>query len=79
MYAAVESADPVALERAAHALKGIGGTVGAHEVGHLAVRLEEIGSQGSTQEAAQLVTELDSALTRTRAIFEHALDTQGPG
>ena len=73
--------DAPALERAAHALKGIAGTVGAHEVANLAVRLEQGGREGRTQDAAVLVNELDSALGRARAIFERMLadaNTSGP-
>jgi histidine phosphotransfer protein HptB len=71
---AIEAGDGQALERAAHALKGIAGTVGAHAVGDLALRLEHIGREGRSQDAAPLVKELDIALSRARATFERALE-----
>jgi len=71
------TADAAAIERAAHALRGIAGTVGAHEVCNLALRLEQGGREGRTQDAAGLVTELDSALGRARAIFERVLELPG--
>ena len=81
LLAAAEASDAPAIERAAHALKGIAGTVGAHEVSNLALRLEQGGREGRIQGAAILVNELDSALGRARAIFERILaesDTAGP-
>ena len=78
---AADTRDAPALEHAAHALKGIAGTVGAHEVSNLALRLEQGGREGRTQDAAVLVNELDSALGRARAIFERILadnDTSRP-
>jgi HPt (histidine-containing phosphotransfer) domain-containing protein len=71
----VAAGDAQAIERAGHALKGIAGTVGAHAVHRLAVRLEEVGRAGRTQDAAPLVTELESALERTRTTFEQTLGT----
>ncbi len=67
---AAETGDAQMLERAAHALKGITGTVGANEMLDLAVRLEELGRSGQTDGAAELVTELDVALGRARPIFD---------
>lgn len=72
---AVEVDDAQSLERSAHALKGIAGTVGANAVGDLAVRLEHIGREGRAQDGAPLVKELDSALSRARATFERLLNT----
>src|SRR4051794_353811 len=70
LHAAVAAADAVALERAAHALKGIAGTVGANEVMRLAVQLEQIGRDTRTEGAAQLVAELERALDHARPIFD---------
>jgi HPt (histidine-containing phosphotransfer) domain-containing protein len=70
---AVQAGDPKSIERSAHALKGVAGTVGAHAVGDLALRLEHLGREGCTQDAAPLVMELDSALRRARARFERLL------
>ena len=72
---AVAAHDARSLERAAHALKGAAGTVGAHAVGDLALRLEHIGREGRTPDGAPLVMELDSALSRARAMFEQLLET----
>lgn len=67
---AVETGDAQSLERAAHALKGISGTVGANELHAVAVRLEELGRDEHTESAADLVTELESAFARARPIFD---------
>jgi HPt (histidine-containing phosphotransfer) domain-containing protein len=67
---AVASDDARALEGAAHALKGIAGTVGASEILQLAAQLEHIGQEGHTLGATGLVDELDSALGRARPIFD---------
>jgi len=75
---AAEVQDAPAIERAAHALKGIAGTVGAHEVGNLALRLEQGGRDGRIQDATVLVNELDSALGHAREVFEQMLETPGP-
>jgi HPt (histidine-containing phosphotransfer) domain-containing protein len=74
LRAAVEANNAPALERAAHALKGAAGTVGAHAAGDLALRLERIGREGRIQDAAPLVMELDSALSRARTMFQGVLD-----
>jgi HPt (histidine-containing phosphotransfer) domain-containing protein len=70
LHTAVDTGDAQLLERAAHALKGITGTVGANEMLDLAVRLEEFGRNGHTDGAADLVTELELALGRARPIFD---------
>jgi HPt (histidine-containing phosphotransfer) domain-containing protein len=67
---AVDTCDPRLLEQAAHALKGISGTVGANEMLDLAVRLEDCGRTGRTNGAADLVTELEAAVDRARPIFD---------
>src|SRR5713226_1996330 len=61
---AVEKDDAPALERAAHALKGIAGTVGANEMSDLAACLEHIGQEGHTQDGRLLVKEIELALER---------------
>jgi HPt (histidine-containing phosphotransfer) domain-containing protein len=70
-----ENDDPPALERAAHALKGIAGTVGANEMLELAVRLEHMGREGRTQDGVELVHELELALNRARPIFGQVVAT----
>jgi two-component system sensor histidine kinase/response regulator len=70
LHAALEQHDPAALERAAHALKGIAGTVGANEMSELAHHLELRGRSGRTEGASALVQELDDSLARARPVFE---------
>lgn len=71
---AIVTDDPVALENAAHALKGIAGTVGANQMHDLAVRLEQLGRDGHTAGAAIMLTELESALASARPIFHRLQD-----
>jgi HPt (histidine-containing phosphotransfer) domain-containing protein len=66
--------DAKAIEHDAHALRGISGTVGANEMHDLAMRLEQIGREGHTVGAADLVTELESALGRARPILDRLRD-----
>jgi HPt (histidine-containing phosphotransfer) domain-containing protein len=66
--------DASALEQAAHALRGISGTVGAHQMYDLAVRLEQIGRAGHTVGAALLVTELELALARAWPVLDRLRD-----
>ena len=70
LHRAVDTGDARLLEQAAHALKGISGTVGANEMLDLAVRLEEFGRSGRTAGAADVVTELEHAVERARPIFD---------
>jgi HPt (histidine-containing phosphotransfer) domain-containing protein len=70
LRAAVVAGDPHSLERAAHALKGVAGTVGAHELRDLALQLEQLGQTGHTSGAAELVSALEHAYARARPTFE---------
>ena len=70
LHSAISAGDAKLLEQAAHALKGISGTVGANEMLDLAVRLEEYGRSGRTDDAADVVTALEGALARARPIFD---------
>jgi HPt (histidine-containing phosphotransfer) domain-containing protein len=70
LRAAADTGDSKKLESAAHALRGIAGTVGATEILQLAVRLEQIGREGRTNGAADLVTDLEFAVGRARPIFK---------
>ena len=70
LRAAVAADDPHSLERAAHALKGVAGTVGAHELRDLALQLEQLGQTGHTGGAAELVSALERAFARARPTFE---------
>ena len=71
---AVAADDAPSLEHAAHALKGIAGTVGANQIHDLAMRLEQIGRDGHTAGAANMLTELESALGSARPIFDRLRD-----
>ena len=77
LHAGVAGNDAQTLERAAHALKGIAGTVGANEVMRLSEQLELIGRDQRTDGAADLVVELERALGHARTIYE-ALRDQAP-
>ena len=75
---AVDQADARAVEREAHGLVGIAGTVGANQLFDLAVRLEQIGRQGRIEGAADLVAELTVAFGRARPIFEGLREPASP-
>jgi HPt (histidine-containing phosphotransfer) domain-containing protein len=68
-------ADPQAIEQAAHALKGIAGTVGATEMCDLSTRLEQLGREGRVGGVAQLVIDLQSALDRAQPVYERLRDS----
>jgi HPt (histidine-containing phosphotransfer) domain-containing protein len=67
---ALADANPRELERAAHALKGIAGTVGANEICDVAKQLERVGREGRTDGAQDLVAALDTAVARARPVYE---------
>jgi HPt (histidine-containing phosphotransfer) domain-containing protein len=67
---AIENSDAHLLEQAAHAMKGIAGTVGANEMRDVADQLENLGRTGTTDGAHSLVVALEHALTRARPVFE---------
>ena len=67
---ASENSDAHLLEQAAHAMKGIAGTVGANEMRDVADLLENLGRTGTTDGAHTLVVALEHALTRARPVFE---------
>jgi HPt (histidine-containing phosphotransfer) domain-containing protein len=70
LHTAVTHADASELERAAHALKGIAGTVGANEIRDVAQQLERVGREGRTDGADDLVAALDTAVARARPVYE---------
>lgn len=72
---ATQHADAGALEQAAHALKGIAGTVGATEMFDLSTRLEQLGREGRVDGAAHLVRDLQSALDRARPVYDRLRDS----
>ena len=69
LRAAVRDGDARALERAAHALKGITGTVGAHEMHQIALQLERLGREGQASGAEHLVAALDASFARSRPLL----------
>jgi HPt (histidine-containing phosphotransfer) domain-containing protein len=75
MDRAAAADDAPGLERSAHAMKGIAGTVGANEMLELAVRLEQIGREGHTRGAGQLVAELKVAFSRAGPVYKQLTDT----
>lgn len=70
LTAAVEHGDAPGVERAAHALKGVAGTVGAHEMRDLALQLEVLGREGRTTGARELVAALERSFARAQPVFE---------
>ena len=61
---AVSRRDTPALERSAHSLKGSAGNISALEVQSLALRLEELGREGSWVEADRVHAQMEAALPR---------------
>src|SRR3954452_10789968 len=66
---ALERDDPRGLEQAAHALKGIAGTVGANEMASIAHDLELRGRAGATSGAHQRIEDLQTAFERAQPIL----------
>jgi len=67
---ALEQADAPALERAAHALEGSAGTLGAYAVGDLCAQLEDLADTGILAGAAELVDAVVAAFERARPVLE---------
>jgi PAS domain S-box-containing protein len=67
---ALESGDAPALERAAHALKGSAGTLGAYALRELCAQLEELAESGTVAGAAQVVDAVAASLERARPVLE---------
>jgi HPt (histidine-containing phosphotransfer) domain-containing protein len=68
--AALESGDPPALERAAHALKGSAGTLGAYALRDLCAQLEDLADSGTVEGAAGVADALAAAFERARPVLE---------
>jgi signal transduction histidine kinase/DNA-binding response OmpR family regulator len=66
LRAAVKSADPAGLARAAHSLKGGSASIGATRLAALCARLQAYGEQGALEEASPLVLETEMELGRVR-------------
>lgn len=58
---AIESGDPDAINRAAHALKGAAANLSAHYLRNLAYRIETAARQGDMEAAKSLFLELETA------------------
>ena len=74
LRAAAQANDAPAIERTAHALKGIAGTVGAHEMQDLARQLEILGRDGQPTAARDMVAALENAFRRAQPVFEELRD-----
>ncbi|MDZ4865137.1 MAG: response regulator, partial [Gemmatimonadota bacterium] len=81
MREGVTLADPGRLARAAHAMKGGGGNLGAVRLAGYCERLERLGRQGSTEGAAALVEQVATEVGRLRAVFSRrmAMELAGQG
>lgn len=71
---AMDDSDPVALEDAAHKLKGSASQVGARLVQDAAARLVAIARSGSTQGGGDVLSELESSLPSTAAALHSVID-----
>lgn len=69
LRAAISTDDPLALGRAAHEIKGLAATIGAHAVAAQAARLDEL----ATSATAQVRAVLAQALQREVDILAAAL------
>jgi HPt (histidine-containing phosphotransfer) domain-containing protein len=68
--AAIAAGDAQALERAAHALKGVLGTLCAESAAASALELEILGREGDLTGSAQSIRTLRSRLEKVAAAFE---------
>ena len=71
--AAIADADSNGLRHAAHALKGMLGTLAAHDGEALALRLEEMGCGGELAGAAEALAELDRELDSLKSLLDEFL------
>ena len=79
MREGVAQADPGRLARAAHAMKGGGGNLGAVRLAGYCEQLERLGRKGSTEGAAALVTQVIAEVGRLRAVFSQRLAVELAG
>ncbi|MBI1853162.1 MAG: PAS domain S-box protein [Planctomycetes bacterium] len=71
---AVKKGDGAGLERAAHALKGASGNLGARPLAALCATLEQVGRSGNVSTAGAAVDRLDAELDRVREALLRARD-----
>ena len=76
--AAIKQADGVALERAAHSLKGTAGNLCAPEVVLLASQLEANGRLGTLAEAPALFAQLERTVQQLVAVLERQITPADP-
>jgi len=79
MREGVTQADPGRLARAAHAMKGGGGNLGAIRLAGYCERLERMGREGSTDGAAALVDLVVAEVARLRQVFSRRLEMELAG
>jgi HPt (histidine-containing phosphotransfer) domain-containing protein len=75
----VAQSDPARLARAAHAMKGGGGNLGAIRLAGYCEKLERLGRDGSTEGAAVLVDQVIAEVARLREIFTRRATEQMAG
>jgi CheY-like chemotaxis protein len=75
---AIGEADAVALERAAHSLKGTAGNLCAPDVVLLASQLEASGRLGTLTEAPNLLVRLDRTVQELIAVLSRQIDPANP-
>ena len=76
--AAIKQADGIALERAAHSLKGTAGNLCAPEVVLLASQLEANGRLGTLAEAPALFSQLERTVQQLVAVLERQITPTDP-
>lgn len=74
MQEASKGGDAVAVSKSAHTLKGTAGNLGAMRVMKLAETIEHSGKTGDLSRIAQLLGEIESAFTLSRAELENNMD-----
>ena len=67
LRSAWQSGDAVAVQRAAHSLKGSAGNIGATDLLGVCRQLDELGRAGDLSNAAPLVTTLDAEFARVQS------------
>ena len=67
LRSAWQSGDAVAVQRAAHSLKGSAGNIGATDLLGVCRQLDELGRAGDLSNAAPLVTALDAEFARVQS------------
>jgi HPt (histidine-containing phosphotransfer) domain-containing protein len=66
LRSAWQGGDAVAVQRAAHSLKGSAGNIGAADLLGVCRQLDELGRSGDLSKAAPLVTALDAEFSRVQ-------------